>query len=601
MPRRRLIWQIFTTNLVVLLAALAAVALYATGSLRTFYLDHVTTELEARARLLESGVNALLNNSNNTEALDRFCKDMGRDSATRVTVVNTAGQVLGDSDEDPAHMENHAGRQEIVEALASGRGASSRHSPTLGKDMVYVALRLETRGETQGVLRVSVPLTSVNEALAVIYLHIAAGGIVVIVLAAGMSWWMSRRLSSPLEEMKDCAVHIAAGELDYRCAVPDSEEIGGLAEAMNRMAAQLHDRLTVEVKHRNEMEAVLSSMTEGVLAVDSDEKIINVNLAATRFFGLEPHAVLGRTIQEAVRIADLQQFIQRTLARGVPMESEIFVPHGDGERHIQAHGNVLRDAKGKAIGALVVLNDVTHLTRLEAVRRDFVANVSHELKTPITSVKGFVETLQAGAIKDPQEAERFLAIIARQADRLNAIIEDLLTLAKIEQGEQKGDIVLEKCGLEEVLRAAVQVCEVKAAEKGVRIDTQCEPGLRAEINAPLLEQALVNLIDNAIKYSDAGSRVEALASRNGGEVVLRVRDYGSGIEKEHLDRIFERFYRVDKARSRKQGGTGLGLAIVKHIAQAHGGRVSVESAPAKGSTFSIFLMAPASVLQARVG
>lgn len=598
MPRRRLIWQIFTTYLVVLLVALATVAVYATSSLRTFYLRHVITELEARARLLQSDVNALVA-KNNPQALDQFCKEMGRNSTTRVTVVDTAGSVLGDSDEDPAKMENHAGRQEIVEAFATGIGSSSRQSPTLGKDMVYVALRLDLKGETKGVLRVAIPLTFVNEALANIYMRIAAGGMVVVLLAAAMSWWMSRRLSSPLEAMKDCAVHIAAGELDYRCAVPDSEEIGGLAEAMNRMAAQLHDRLTAEVKHRNEMEAVLSSMTEGVLAVDSDEKIINVNLAASRFFGIEPNAALGRTIQEAVRIADLQQFIQRTLSRGVSMESEIFVPHGDGERHIQAHGNVLRDANGKAIGALVVLNDVTHLKRLEAVRRDFVANVSHELKTPITSVKGFVETLQAGAIKDPQEAERFLAIIARQADRLNAIIEDLLTLAKIEQGEQKGDIVLENGGLEEVLRAAVQVCEVKAAEKGVRIDTQCEPGLRAEINAPLLEQALVNLIDNAIKYSDSGSHIEAKASRTGNEVMLRVRDYGTGIEKEHLDRIFERFYRVDKARSRKQGGTGLGLAIVKHIAQAHGGRVIVESAPSKGSTFSIVLMSPVTVLHAR--
>ena len=588
MPRRRLIWQIFPTYLFVLLPTLGAAALVASHSLRSFYLEHTTSELEARARLM-LGDASKLSASRQPGALDRFCKEAGAASSSRVTIISPSGEVLGDTDEDLLRMENHAGRPEIVEALASGRGASTRRSPPVDQEMVYLALRLEAQGAIQGVLRVAKPLTAIDSAMHAIYRRIAWGGLLVLGLAAGLSWWLARRLSRPLEEMKAGATRIAGGELEFRCEISASEEVGGLALAMNRMAEQLHDRITAEIKQRNEMEAVLSSMSEGVFAVDLDEQIIKLNAAAARFFELDPRAALGRSVQEAVRNAELQRFIRQTLTGEAPKEGAISLL-GESGRQLQAHGNVLRDAGGQAIGALIVLNDLTRLRQLESVRKDFVANVSHELKTPITSIKGFVETLQAGALQDREEAQRFLGIIARQADRLNAIIEDLLTLAKIEQGEERGALDLADTELEVILRSAVQSCEVKAVEREIRMEIACAPGLRAPVNAPLLEQALVNLLDNAIKYSEPGSRVDVAAeARNGGEVVLSVRDHGCGIEKEYLDRIFERFYRVDKARSRKLGGTGLGLAIVKHIAQAHGGRVSVESIPGKGSLFAIHL------------
>jgi two-component system phosphate regulon sensor histidine kinase PhoR len=361
---------------------------------------------------------------------------------------------------------------------------------------------------------------------------------------------------------------------------------------MNQMAAHLDDRIRTVLRQRNEQEAVLASMVEGVLAVDLEERILRLNRAAGRLLGVRPEQAEGRRIQEVVRKADLQRFVARALANREPVEGDIVLRDAEeGERFLQAHGTVLRGAQGQEIGALIVLNDVTRLRRLETLRRDFVANVSHELKTPITAIKGFVETLLDGAVADPDDAQRFLQIITRQADRLNAIIDDLLDLSRIEQEAEKGGIPLARGALRPVLEAAVQACSMSAREKPLQIVLHCSGELAAQINAPLLEQAIVNLLTNAIKYSEPAGRVVVDAAQFGDKVMVKVQDWGCGISPEHLPRLFERFYRVDKARSRKQGGTGLGLAIVKHIVQSHGGEVVVHSTPGQGSTFTLILPA----------
>jgi two-component system phosphate regulon sensor histidine kinase PhoR len=256
---------------------------------------------------------------------------------------------------------------------------------------------------------------------------------------------------------------------------------------------------------------------------------------------------------------------------------------------LQVRGTSLSGSQGEAVGAVIVLNDVTHLRRLENIRRDFVANVSHELKTPITSIKGFVETLLDGALDNREDAERFLKIVAKQADRLNSIIEDLLSLAKIEQSVEAADVQLEPSRLADVLQSAIDECGPKAAARGITMRLACADEILADVNPPLIEQAAMNLLDNALKYSEEGSEVLVEVVRRPAEIAIQVHDQGCGIEAEHLDRLFERFYRVDKARSRKLGGTGLGLSIVKHIVHVHGGHVTVESAPGKGSTFTIHL------------
>jgi two-component system phosphate regulon sensor histidine kinase PhoR len=328
---------------------------------------------------------------------------------------------------------------------------------------------------------------------------------------------------------------------------------------------------------------------EGVMAVDRKERLITLNQAGGRLLGVDPEAAKARPLPEVVRNPDLQNFVTRSLASTRQVDGEIIIRDNNLDRLLQVRGTTLRDLQGKAFGALIVLNDVTRLRRLEQARRDFVANVSHELKTPITSIKGFVETLLDGAMQEPDNALSFLEIIAKHADRLNEIIDDLLSLSRIEQDSEQGKITLASGRIKEVLHNAIQVCRERAAAKDIDIALDCPDDLTGEMNAPLLEQAVVNLIDNAVKYSPAARPVQVEARAELGEILILVRDQGPGIAPEHLPRLFERFYRVDAGRSRKVGGTGLGLAIVKHIAQAHEGYVTLQSAPGKGSTFFIHL------------
>ena len=409
------------------------------------------------------------------------------------------------------------------------------------------------------------------------------GGLLLSGLAAV---WVARALRRGLDALRTGAERHGAGELGWRIPHQPVSPFQEVAHAQNALAESMEARLSDAVRRLSQREAVLSSMVEGVLAVDHQMRILNLNPGAGRIFGLNPESARGRALLEVSRNNDLLHFTSGALSASAPIESEIVI-HDPDARFLQAHGSVLRDGQGRSIGAVVVLNDVTALRRLEAVRRDFVANVSHELKTPITSIKGFVETLLDGAMHDPQESERFLRIVQRQADRLHAIVEDLLNLSRIERDTETGDIALEAGAVRAVLAAAVQSCETQARARKIRIESECDPGLTASINAALLEQAVINLLDNALKYSPEGSAIRVDAARQAGSIVIRVADRGQGIEAKHLPRLFERFYRVDKARSRNLGGTGLGLAIVKHIAQAHRGQVSVESTPGEGSTFSI--------------
>jgi two-component system phosphate regulon sensor histidine kinase PhoR len=580
---RRLLWQLFPSYLAITLVALLGVALYASISFKRVYVQETRQDLEARARLI---VGRIRDRPERTDS--DACRALARDSGTRITVILPSGRVIGDSEEDSTMMDNHADRPEVMEAIVGKTGSSVRFSHTLQTNMMYVAVAIEEPGKTVAVVRTAMPLKSINEALGGIYWQVALGALVVAVLAAAVSLAVSRRISRPLREMRRGAERFARGDFEHKLVLPGSEEMAALAESMNRMAVQLDDRIRMITEQRNEREAILTSMVEGVLAVDVDERLISLNEAAGEMLGVDPEAVQGKAIREAVGNADLQNFVTRTLSDRGPSEADIVICD-DTERFLRAHGALLGDSQGKGIGAVVVLNDATRLRQLENVRRDFVANVSHELKTPITSIKGFVETLRDGAVREPDTAEHFLGIIARQADRLNAIIEDLLLLASVEKDAETDGPTLEQARLEQVLREAVDDCASAASECGIKIEVDCEADLVFRMNPLLIEQAVVNLVDNAIKYSEPGSSVSMKATRRGSEIEISVTDQGLGIESDKLSRLFERFYRVDKARSRKLGGTGLGLAIVKHIAEAHGGSVSVKSTPGEGSVFTVRL------------
>jgi two-component system phosphate regulon sensor histidine kinase PhoR len=585
--RRRLIWQLYPPYLIITFVSLIAVTWYASGALARFYLDQTAKDLEARANLVKKQIAGLLNPLD-VDAVDRICKNAGAVSATRVTVVLPDGRVIGDSRETPRFMDNHANRKEVAGALAGGITRSVRFSGTLHQKMMYVAVPLEEEGRVKAVLRMAVSVTSLDQTIRSVQLQIAFGGLVIAVMAAFVSLVVSRRISQPIEKIKQGAVRFFEGDLSHRLPVPSTEEMAGLAEAMNRMAVQLDNRMEKVLQQRNELEAVLSSMLEGVIALNRYERIISMNSAAGLMFECDPVQVAGRNLQEVIRNLALQRFAARALKSSETIEDD-FILYREEERILNIHSSALYDSSNRQIGTLLVINDVTRLRHLENVRKDFVANVSHEIKTPLTAIKGFVETLQQGTGQSREEQERFLGIIIKHVNRLNSILEDLLVLSRMELEESNSGIHLAEGRIKDVIQTAVQICQPKAAAKNITIDLHVSEDIKANLDATLLEQALVNLIDNAIKYSGEGNRVVINTRIEIKELKIEIVDRGAGIPQNHLPRLFERFYRVDKARSRKLGGTGLGLAIVKHIVQAHGGHISVDSALGKGSTFTIHL------------
>jgi two-component system phosphate regulon sensor histidine kinase PhoR len=590
MHTRRIFWQIYPGHLIVTFFTLLVCFAVFTSALERFYRKQVAENLESLALFSAEQVRDRFD-VNNLDYLNDTAAKLGSKSPARITLILPDGTVAGESAKSREQMENHRDRPEVKVAIEQGRtGQSIRFSNSVRKTMLYVAVPVYHDNILAGVVRTAIPLLKIQEVLSGMERTLLWGGVVILLLAALLSLFVSRRISKPLERIKQGAERFAAGDFSYRLHSIVSAEIGSLAETMNQMAAQLEERLQTVSKERNQREAVLSSMVEGVLAVDTDGQIISLNKAAAQFFNVfRPETAPGRSIEEVFRNVKLQRFVAEVLEGQEARECELVVQNNQ-TYYLQARGTNLLGVQNSRIGAVVVFNDVSRLRRLENLRRDFVANVSHELKTPITAIKGFVETLLDGAIKDPIEAERFLKIVAKHADRLNAIIEDLLMLSRLEQDGTEG-MEMQKTGLCGLVNSAVEVCARRAAEKNITIRVECSKELTATVNPPLIEQALINLIGNAVKYSADGKSITVNACAEKGRIVLSVKDQGFGIEEKHLERLFERFYRVDSGRSRQEGGTGLGLSIVKHIAQAHGGTVSVQSRYGEGSTFSVFLPA----------
>jgi two-component system, OmpR family, phosphate regulon sensor histidine kinase PhoR len=585
LKRKKLLWYLFPTYLLLIVITLSLATYHATSSLRDVYYADLEKKLEITARLIEQetfvGIEPITN-------LKTKLNDFAGITSLRITVISPDGKVIGDTASSPEMMDNHLVREEIREALNGRTGRSIRYSMTTKQTMMYVAVPRVIGNEVIGIVRTAIPVSKVEKELKRIYLSVALGGIALILFAGISSVFIIRLTTKPLDDIYLGAERFANGELTKRIQIPKIEELAVLASSLNKMAENLNGRIVTMERQRRQIDAIFTCMTESVFAVDTSERIIEINKTACELFGATIDNAKGRTLQEVIRNTDIQHFVNMAIKSNGSVNGEV-VLIGAVERFFDIYGTILKDSQDECIGALFVMHEISDIKRLEIIRKDFVANVSHELRTPITAIKGFVETLEDGAIEDKKTATEFLAIIHRQSDRMLSIIEDLLDLARIEQTTEKETAVMREVNLKDLLDSVVETCKLKATEHRIELKLQTDCELKLVVERYLIELAIANLVDNAIKYSDEGGAVLLSAKKDNEFVLISVTDNGIGIPREYLERIFERFYRVDKSRSRERGGTGLGLSIVKHIALLHKGRVTVVSAPGQGSTFTIAL------------
>ena len=573
---------------------LLVASVYLNRALERLALESVEARLTTAARLLHDEARDLIENRATPRTVYAFTLRAAGQSDLRVTVIGADGTVLGDSRVPPAELrrvENHAERPEVRAALAGRVGHGLRTSVTVGAPLFYVALPVRDGGRVVGVLRMAVPLSVVTSSHAELHQVLLLGGLVALLAALGIAMFVAGRLTRPVVEMESVARRMSEGDFAVHAPVRSPDEIGVLGRALNGLAARLREKVRDLEEEQAKARAILESMVEGVVAVDGHDHIVVMNEGARTIFALGAARAEGKSFLEVIRNVDLYRIFRESRV-GTPdavvgRQLRLSTPV---ERVLEVHAAPLRLA-GDEVGAVMVLHDVTELRRLERVRTEFVANVSHELRTPLTAIHGYLETLLGGALEEPEHARKFLEIAFRHTERLGRLVSDLTDLSNIELG--KVSLRLEATPLDEVVDSVLTMIRPRAAggEVALSVDLPVDlPPVRADRDR--LAQILINLVDNGVKYTPAGGRVAVSARRVGPALVeVGVSDTGVGIPPADLPRVTERFYRVDRARSRELGGTGLGLAIVKHLVLAHGGELAIESQPGRGTVVRFSLPA----------
>jgi two-component system, OmpR family, phosphate regulon sensor histidine kinase PhoR len=597
-------WKVTLATLFALACGFVIAGVLAARSLEEQELAQSGQALEVSTNLIAFDLRPLLTTSPAlpaTPQLQIIVRELSRRALARVTLVDATGQVLADSavqDRDLASIENHRTRPEIEQAIATGSGTDMRASHTTGDRTLYRAVRLNEPDTTSSplYLRLGLPMTTLEQELTKLKRNLTLAFGSAFLIAVGLSIWLARSLTKPLSDMATAARQLAGGNYSVRIQTSSRDEVGLLAATLNHMTDELRSKIEELSEDRAQLLAMLTSMVEGVMVLDYKGRILQVNPALERMFGVTRAETRGRPSLEVFGHSELNALVSSVLATRTGQKDEIILtPSG---RCLDVEASVAGGEQDNEACAVLVFHDITELRRLENIRKDFVANVSHELRTPLTSIKGYVEALLDGGKDNPETSVRFLEIILKQSDRLNLILEDLLQLSKIESGQLQ--FKKEPLHIGSVIERTIAMIKPLAEKKQHRLRSQVAADLPLiSGDEERLVQVLANLLDNAIKYTPEGGQITVTARRISPSraeaprtsIELAVTDTGIGIPEQDRPRVFERFYRVDKARSRELGGTGLGLAIVRHIVEGHGGQVWVEGNMPTGSRFVVRLPA----------
>jgi two-component system phosphate regulon sensor histidine kinase PhoR len=570
--------RIFILYALVLLLTVLFAELYITSTVRESYTDNLKQNLSVQINLISRTIPF------DESGLDKLCRQLKKDTGARVTVIASDGKVIGDSDTDSALMDNHLHRTEIEQSLLFDTGMAIRHSDTLRYDLLYVAKKISRDENTEGFIRLAIPLREVDYSVNLLRVKIILVVLGVLLLTSFVSLWQTEHLRRLLRQITEFSRSLSRGEIDKRLYLKNAGEFSEIAENLTAMSVRLQDMITRNEEERNRLNVILKSIPDALLIIDAKGNIILSSSSAREFFGDVP--MTGMQFIEVVRsneISDLVDTVRKTLSPGMT-EFRIESPE---EKYLSVRVSPLFYKENELSGFVAVFHDITQIEKLEQVRKDFIANVSHEIKTPITAIKGFADTLLDGALDDRENAVRFIGTIKSNSERINSLVDDLMTISKIELGVIKVEKAM--IDIEDVFRNVLDLVKDKADVKKLSLIVSNRPGLR-EIKADRnrLIQILTNLVDNAIKFTEAGS-VTLGIDKEDEKTFLFVEDTGIGVAAKHLPRLGERFYRVDPARSRKMGGTGLGLAIVKHLVKAHGWQLLIESREGKGTKIRIMI------------
>ena len=582
--RRNLFTKLALVFFVLLLGVLAAVDFFADRALRRDYERRGFEQLQTIARIAQESPPQFSavppTDPQEIAALQTWIRRMAASSA-RVTVIAADGAVLADSQSDPQTMENHAGRPEIAQAMAEGSGRSIRHSATVNRELLYYAIRQPSAAGKSVVLRFAEPEDTVGQVLGPFRRSLGLASLLILLVASGLILLVSRNFSERIEKLTAFSQRVAEGDFRPQASDGTGDALDRLSHSLNQTAARLDRTIHTLTEERNLSSAILGSMVEGVLVVNGAERVVFANQGFAEILGLKVPPQPGSGLVEVVRQTELIEAARKVLAGEARVEAEIVT--GTLRQHFFA-ATVASVRAAETNGAVIVLHDITDLRKLERVRRDFVANVSHEFRTPLTAIQGFAETLLAGAMNDPQNRERFLGIIVEHSRRLARLTEDLLMLSKMDA--DRLELEMRRIPVGPFVESCIETSTHRAKEKDLKLLVNLAdrvPDIAGDRRR--LTEVLQNLLDNAIQYTPAGGQIMVSAGPKNGEVIFTVSDTGIGIPQADQPRIFERFYRVDVARSREVGGTGLGLSIAKHLIENHGGKIWVESEVGHGSQF----------------